>query len=209
MEVRDTPSNTVLWTRRFDEETPRYGFNQASGTLTLVWKLQSKAAKNIIKGDAALSAKMAVMKDKEGDYFFQFVEPKTGKITGQFLLETGEGSFDISDVFAAGDNLIISDTTNRVLIYSISQGKLLQRFFGGHPTINLAENMIVIENESGQLVIYDLTTGAEREKLYFGKPISFVQFNADGKRLFVLTANQTAFIFDATKFASQTTNAVK
>ena len=69
--------------------------------------------------------------------------------------------------------------------------------------------MIAIENEPGQMAIYDLDSGAEREKLYFGKQISFAQFSADGKRLFVLTANQTAFVLDATKFASQTTNAVK
>ncbi len=206
MEIRDTQSNAVLWTRRFDEERPTYGFNQTDGTLTFVWRLQSKAAKHIIKEDTTLSAKMGAMKDKEGDYLFQFVEPKTGKLTGQFLLETGEGSFDISDVFAAGDKLIISDTTNRVLVYSISQGNLLQRFFGGHPTINLEKNIIVIENESGQLAIYNLTTGAERDKLYFGKPISFVQLSPDGKRLFVLTANQTAFMLDTTKFAFQSNN---
>lgn len=209
MEVRDTQSNAFLWSRRFDEERPRYGFNRSHGTLTLVWALQSKAAKNIIRADAALGAKLAAMQEKEGDYLFQFVEPKTGKITGQFLLETGEGSFAIADVFAAGDNLIISDTANRILIYSISSGTLRQRFFGAHATINLAENMIAIENEPGQLTIYDLATGAEREKLYFGKEISFAQFNPDGKRLFVLTANQTFYVLDATKFASQTANAVK
>lgn len=59
------------------------------------------------------------------------------------------------------------------------------------------------------MAIYDLTTGAEREKLYFGKAISFAQFNADGKRLFVLTANQTAFTLDATKFASQSAAGIK
>jgi hypothetical protein len=209
MEIRDTQTNAILWTRRFDEERPRFGLNRAHETLTLVWALQSKAAKNIIKADAALSAKLATMQEKDGDYFFQIVEPKTGKITGQFLLETGEGSFSIANVFAAGDNLIISDTANRILIYSISKGTLRQRFFGGQAAVNPSENMIAIENEPGQMVIYDLESGTEREKLYFGKQISFAQFSADGKRLFVLTANQTAFVLDATKFASQTTNAVK
>ena len=209
MEVRDTQTNAALWTRRFDEERPSYGFNRTHGSLTLAWRIQTKAAKNIIKSDPALNAKLSAMQEKEGDFLFQFVEPKTGKITGQFLLETGEGSFGIESVFAAGDNLVISDTTNRVLIYSIAQGTLRHRFFGGWAMINLPENLIAVENEPGQLAIYDLTTGAEREKLRFGKPISFAQFSADGKRLFVLTANQTAFILDATKFASQTTNAVK
>lgn len=209
MEVRDVKSNQILWTRRFDNERPNYGFNRAYGTLVFAWRVSSKAAKAIIKSDATLSTKMAAMKEKEGDLFFQILEPKTGKISGQFLLETGEGSFGIESVFAAGDNLVINDTANRVLIYSISNGTLRQRFFGGNATVSLSENIIAIENEPGQMAIYDLTSGDEREKLYFGKPISFAQFNADGKRLFVLTANQTAFILDAGKFASGAANQVK
>ncbi|HEX8369723.1 MAG TPA: M48 family metalloprotease [Pyrinomonadaceae bacterium] len=209
MEVRDAQTNGVLWTRRFDDERPRYGFNRKHGTLTLAWQLQAKAAKAIIKSNPALSARLASMQEKDGDYLIQILDPKSGQATGQFLLETGEGSFDIEQVYAAGDNLVISDSANRILIYSISQGNLRHRFFGGYPTLNPAGSLIAIENEPGQLAIYDLASGAPLEKLYFGKPISFAQFNADGKRLFVLTANQTAFVIDADKLASQTTNSVK
>lgn len=209
MEVRDTQTNETLWSRRFDDERPAYNFNKAHGTLIFTWGLQSKAAKNIIKTDAALSAKLAAMQEKAGDYFIQILNPKTGSVTGQFLLETGEGSFSIQNVFASGDNLVISDSENRILVYSISQGTLRHRFFGDYPTINPAGTLIAIENEPGRLTLYDLTSGEEVEKLYFGVPVSYAEFNADGKRLFVLTANQTAFMFDAAKLASQATNPVK
>jgi WD40 repeat protein len=209
MEVRDAQSNEILWTRRFDEERPAYNFSKAHGTLVLIWALKAKAAKNIIKTDAALSAKLLAMQEKDGDYFIQILDPKNGKVTGQFLLETGEGSFYIQNAFASGDNLVIADSANRILVYSVAQGTLRQRFFGSYPTINPAGNLIAIENEPGRLTIYDLNSGAEVEKLYFGVPISYAEFNADGKRLFVLTANQTAFTFDATKLASQAANSVK
>jgi hypothetical protein len=54
-----------------------------------------------------------------------------------------------------------------------------------------------------------LAKGTERERLSFTKPVSIVQFADDGKRLFVLTADQTAFWFDSTKFGSQTSNPAK
>lgn len=209
MEVRDAQTNEMLWTRRFDDERPSYNFNKAHGTLIFTWALQSKAAKNIIKTDAALSAKLAAMQEKDGDYFIQIVNPKTGSMTGQFLLETGEGSFSVKTVFASGDNLIIADSENRILIYSISQGTLRHRFFGDYPTINPAGTQIAIENEPGRVTIYDLNNGEAIEKLYFGVPVSYAEFSSDGKRLFVLTANQTAFTFDTTKLASQAANSVK
>lgn len=209
MEVRDAQTNEMLWTRRFDDERPAFNFNKAHGTLIFIWGLQSKAAKNIIKTDPALSAKLASMQEKDGDYFIQIVNPKTGSVTGQILLETGEGSFSVKNVFASNDNLIIADSENRILIYSISQGTLRHRFFGDYPTINPAGTQIAIENEPGRVTIYDLGSGEAIEKLYFGVPVSYAEFNADGKRLFVLTANQTAFTFDTAQLASQTTNSVK
>lgn len=209
MEVRDAETNQMLWTRRFDDERPAYNFSKAHGTLLFTWALQSKAAKNIIKTDAALSAKLAAMQEKDGDYFIQIVNPKSGSVSGQFLLETGEGSFSIENVFASGDNLVIADSENRILLYSISQGTLRHRFFGNYPTINPAGTLIAIENEPGRVTIYDLTSGEAIEKLYFGVEISYAEFSPDGRRLFVLAANQTAFTFDVAKLASQTTNSVK
>lgn len=120
------------------------------------------------------------------------------------MLETGEGSFDIESITAAGDFLVIGDDENRTLVYSISQGKLVQRFFGSRAAISPIAGLIAVENVPGRLIVYELMSGTERERLSFTKPVSIVQFTADGKRLFVLTADQTAFMFDAAKFGLQT-----
>ncbi|HEX8738139.1 MAG TPA: M48 family metalloprotease [Pyrinomonadaceae bacterium] len=209
MEVRDAQTGATLWTRQFNEETPRYFVSPARETMTLAWELSSKAAKNIIKTDAGLSAKLSAMQEKTGDFFFQILDPKTGKVTGQFLLETGEGSFTVRNATAAGDYLVIADDENRILIYSISQGRLLQRFFGSRATISPTTSLIAIANVPGRITVYDIATGTERERLSFTKNISVAQFADDGKRLFILTADQTAFLFDTSKFGSTAPDSTK
>jgi tricorn protease-like protein len=51
-------------------------------------------------------------------------------------------------------------------------------------------------NELGQIDVYDLKSLEKRNLLTFPYGISAWSFSADGKRLFVLTANQMAYIFD-------------
>ena len=209
MEVSDAQTGALLWSRQFTDERPRYAVHPRENAMALVWSLKSKAAKSIVKSDAALSVRASAMGEKEGDYFIQIVEPKTGKITGQVLLETGEGSFEIEDVQVAGDWLVVRDDTNRVLLYSISEGAVRQRFFGGNAALTASGNLIAIENFPGNVTIYDSINGAERGRLTFKNPISAMIFLAEGKRLFVLTGDQTAFMFDAAKFGSLTANSTK
>ncbi len=48
----------------------------------------------------------------------------------------------------------------------------------------------------GQLAIYDLTSMEKRDQFIFSSPVSLVRFSPEGKSLFVLTANQTAYVLD-------------
>lgn len=202
MEVRDAQSGASLWTRVFDKETPSYYIDPERDTMELSWSVNSQAAKDIIGADPALKAKLATMDEKQGDLLIQLVDPKSGRRKADFLLETGEGSITVDYVRVAGDFLTIEDGQNRILVYSISTGKLLQRFFGGWSTISLATNKIAIQNLPGRLTVYDLVSGKEVGKLSFTKPTTFVRFLDDGKQLFVLTSDQTAFLFDTSKLAT-------
>lgn len=57
-----------------------------------------------------------------------------------------------------------------------------------------------MENEPGKLALYNLAASKETlepvQQFVFRSPASFAEFSADGKRLFVLTAEQTAFVLD-------------
>ncbi len=195
MEVRDAQQGRTLWTRSFSEGTPEYWGSPQHNTLTLAWNLSSKAARSIVKADTALSQRLSALGDKEGDYLLQILDFKTGKLLGQLLIETGKGAFRVNRIITAGDWVVVTDTENRVLVYSLASGQLKQRFFGDRVAVSPADNLLCVENERGQLFVYDLNTGQKRDEFSFSSAISLIQF-ADGKRLFVLTANQTAYLLD-------------
>ena len=196
--VSDAVTGAELWSRDFPREAPRVFVDEYEGTMVFSWAVRSDHAKAEIKADPKLKERLAAMGEKEGDYFIQTVDARTGKAAGTLLVETGKGSFRIADMFAAGDWLVVSDTAKRVLLYSLSSGEQRGKFFGRAPAISKAAGLLSVETERGQLTLFDLATAERRERLDFASPVSLTHFSDDGKRLFVLTADQTAYLLDLT-----------
>jgi WD40 repeat protein len=203
VEASDARTGAPLWSKEFPKESPRVWVDPAGDLVALAWAVKSGAAKAEIKADPKLAQRLAAMKEKEGDYLLQTLDARTGRQTSALLIETGKGSFRVAGVASAGDLLIVSDTENRVLVYSLADGEQKGRFFGGRPAVSKAANLLSVENERGQLIVYDLATMAKRDEFTFNSPVALTRFSPDGKRLFVLTANQTAYVLglDATKQA--------
>ncbi len=202
-EVRFELSNVLdgklVFARDFPKEAPEYFFDSFSGRLIFYWTLGSEVGKARLKEDAALAARAKALGNKDDDYLMEIVDCFAGKTVGTLLLETGKGSFTIESGHSEGDWLILHDSENRILAYSIADGNLRQRFFGSAIAINPSKNQIVVENYPGELTFYDLASGESQRRLRFGTGTSFLRFSLDGKRLFVLDADQTAYVFDADK----------
>lgn len=196
MEVRDAKTMSPVWSTPFPKERPRYFVSPRSETMTLVWPVDSKAASAYIKGNAALTQQLSALKEKQGDYLLKVVDLKNGSALGEFLMETGKGSFRISDVVANGDRVAVSDNENRTLVYSLKSGQQLGKVFGREAAFSNVTNLLCVENKDGILELYDLTSFAKRQRYTFPSRVSLVRFSADGKRLFVLTANQTVYLLD-------------
>ncbi len=196
LEIHDAVTRKMLWTKNFPDEVPKFELNPDSETVSLFWNVNAKAAKNEIKNDPLLREKLKSLGEKEGDYLIQILDANTGKIIGQNLIETGEGSFGIAGVSASGDWLTILDSENRVQIYSLSKGELVWRFFGHKAWINPAKSVALVENIEGQLSIYSLNDGKKIDKLLFTSPVIYVKFSRDGNKLFVLTGNQNYYVFN-------------
>lgn len=209
IEVRDVRSNSLLWSKNYSDEMPGFSFSPNDNTVTFIWQLKSKSAKNEIKKDETLRQTASAMGSKDGDYLAQVFEAETGNPVGQTLIETGKGSFRVREASAAGDWLTFTDTANRVLVYSLKTGELRQRFFGNNVTVNAKNNIAAIGNLSGQILIYDLNSGEKLDEMTFKTPIAFAQFSSDGRKLLVLTTEQEAFLIDATKFSSANNQAVQ
>jgi len=202
-EVRFELSNIldgkIVFSRDFPKEAPEYFFDSYSGRLILYWTLGSEVGKARLKEDASLAARAKALGNKDDDYLMEIVDCFEGKTVGTLLLETGKGSFRIESGDSEGDWLILHDSENRILAYSIAEGNLRQRFFGSATAINPAKNQIVVENYPGELTFYDLTSGDNQKRLTFATGAAFLRFSLDGKKLFVLGGDQTAYVFDTDK----------
>jgi FMN phosphatase YigB (HAD superfamily) len=72
----------------------------------------------------------------------------------------------------------------------------MARWFGYRPQISRNGQRLCIANGRGHLVVYDLQSLKQIDDLYFSNPVSVQYLSEDGKKLFVLTNDQTAFQFD-------------
>lgn len=203
VEMFDARTMQSLWSKPFPKEAPRTWIAPGHQTVTLVWDVSTDAAKSEINADPRLTQQLAKMKEKQGDYFLKILDAQSGNEIGKLLIETGKGSFRIDNIFAAGDSVIITDTRNRVLVYSLSTGEQKGRVFGGYATVSPVSKLLCVENETGKIAVYDLESMEKRDEFSFSNPISMLRFSRDGSRLFVLTIAQTVYILDAASLSKK------
>ncbi|HKS10684.1 MAG TPA: WD40 repeat domain-containing protein, partial [Pyrinomonadaceae bacterium] len=203
VEMFDARTMQSLWSKPFPKEAPRAWIAPDHGTLALVWDVSTDAAKSEINADPRLMQLLAKMKEKQGDYFLKILDARNGNEIGKLLIETGKGSFRVENIFAAGDSVIIADSENRVLVYSLATGEQKGRVFGGYASVSPASKLLCVENETGKIAVYDLESMEKRDEFSFSSPISMLRFSRDGSRLFVLTIAQTVYVLDVSTLSKK------
>ena len=202
-ELKNLLAGKTVWTRDFPKEAPRFNFDSFSGRLILYWRLGSDVGKARLKDDPQLAARANELGNKDDDYLMEIVDAFTGSTVGTLLLETGKGSFFIRYGFSEGNWLVLTDNEHRVLVYSIKDGALRHRFFGSNAAVNPARNQIVVENYPGEVTVYDLDSGDSVARMNFGREVAFLRFTLDGRKLFVLSKEQTAYALDVDRIKVQ------
>jgi hypothetical protein len=148
-----------------------------------------------MEGNAVLKGQLANSKDKEYDLFVEVHELHSGKLLGQVLVLTGKGSFKAVGVVAAGNWLAVSDQSNRVLAYALGEAQPRSRFFGHSPVL-ASSGLLALENEAGEVSIYDVASGEKRQGLTLPAPVAVTRFCAEAKKLLLVTSTQTAYMVD-------------
>jgi hypothetical protein len=207
LDALDIVDQKPLWSRNFPKQGPSVSGSPSSGRVVLIWTANSGGIRDEIAHDARLEALWDKEKPKEGDYLLEGLDSRSGTLVGAAVLHTGNRSYLPESVRAVGDWLVVEDNHNRVLLYSISTGEQLVRWFGNRPEISRNGQRLCLANGRGHLLVYDLGSLKQIDDLYFANSVTAHNFSADGKKLFVLTNDQTAFEFgvpsDAIKAASQ------
>ncbi|MEZ5346563.1 MAG: M48 family metalloprotease [Pyrinomonadaceae bacterium] len=199
IEIKDLFTNSLVWSRNFPESVPRYVFDRRSARMIMYWDLDSKEASAILDSNPDLKRRAERLGDKDGDYLVEIVDAKLNKTIGWLLIETGNGSFRIGEGRSQKDWVTFYDSADRVLIYSLTSGELLQRYFADYAILNGERAQVAIENFPGQVSIYDIRTGDEENSFVFDGDVSFMRFSNEGDRLIVITDSQTVYTFDLRK----------
>ncbi len=206
-ELKDLIQDKIIWSHDFPKEAPEFSFDDYSGRLILYWRLGGDAGKDRLKEIPELQAKADALGDKADDYLVEIIDAHAQKTVGTMLLETGRGSFDIGKGRSERDWLALRDSRGRALIYSIKEGDLAHRFFGDNTAMNPKNNQIAVENFPGEITLYNLDTGARQATFVINGSATFVRFNLEGNKLFVLSDAQSVYAFDLNKIAAKPTHA--
>jgi WD40 repeat protein len=203
----DPKSGTSLWKRNFPKLAPALMSDANSALMLVRWPANSDGAKQEWKADPGMQQKYQASGAGNEDVFVEAIDPKTGKTAGSFFVLTGKQAFRLEVGTGAGNFAAVSDSVNRILVYSLDSGAQTGKLFGRAPNLSPESRLLCAGNESGQLTIFDLTTMAKRDEFVFASPVAMASFVKEGKQLFVLTEDQNVFLLDTSGAPAQTTSA--
>jgi WD40 repeat protein len=201
LDVRDVVTGKSLWTHTFPQGMPRVFIDSGNDTMALAWTMSSKEVQIEIAANPDLAKRAEGKKKDDASVLIEVVDGQTGKYRGGTVVNTNKVSFRLADIFATSDTLLVGDSENRILVYSLATGEQIAKVFGHGAEVSAASGLVVMENETGQILIYDMAKMEKRDELRFNSPIASKQFSGDGKRLFVLTAAQDAYVIDLSSIA--------
>jgi WD40 repeat protein len=189
LEARDYRKNSALWSHRFPREVP--GFSYTSAGILLRWPASADAARDELQRYPELKDRA----EKE-DEFLELMDARSGEVKGSLLLKTNKGSIRVTGISASGDWVAVSTLDRRTIIYSLKDNTEQGHFFGSYPVISPASSLVALENTAMEISTYVLASSSRRANYVFPDPVLLKGFSPDGKRLLVLTSDQTVYVFD-------------
>ena len=116
-------------------------------------------------------------------------------ITSAALAQFGGGPESFDGAYSVGDSLILSKDGVRITILSLLTGGEVARLRGTFSSTSDRTNLLAAA-DLRRLNLYDLRSGAKYNDFLFPENIAYTHFSADGKRVLVLTTNQTVYVLD-------------
>jgi WD40 repeat protein len=196
VDALDLATLNPLWSRNFPKQGPTLDGTSETGKLLMGWKAQAEGLKDEIARDPKLQARWPNDKPGEADYFLEVLNARDGTTLGSVYLRTGKYSFVPEYWNAAGEALIIADNRHRVLLYSSATGEQRAKWFGDRPRLSRHGDRLCLANGRAHLLVYDVKSLKLTNEYFFAEPVMLKIFSEDGKRLLVMTSDQTLFLLD-------------
>jgi len=187
-----------LWKREFSGNAPVPFADSQGQRLVLGWRANTSQGKSAANHNPAARAALKAAKLTDHDSYFEVLDARTGQSLGGALVTAGNGPTTFDSAFSVGDALILLKDSLRVSLYSLGDGQLKGRLVGLRPAASPETQLLALDLGDGRLGIFDLRDGAKLDQQVFPNGLAYLHFSSDGKRLVVLTEQQTAVILDLT-----------
>ena len=155
------------------------------------WPVASGAAHDGLKAFPHLKNSA----EKE-DTFYELLDVKDDAVRSRLLVKTNKYSFRVKSAKVDGDWAAFEVTGDRVLIYCLASGKEQGHVFGHAPAISSVGRVYAVSIGDGEVNVYGLADSELRRSYKFPVSIAYKKLSSDGKRLFVLTRDQTVYVLD-------------
>jgi predicted Zn-dependent protease len=189
--AHDARDYKVRWTREFPGVLPTMAYSRAGKSLTAVFQF-FQGAKDESKLDPDLKQKYAALPNKDDVILIEVLDPASGRTRGSIFVDTANYSFLGNAATSAGDTVLLYDTHNRTLVYSLSSGQQKGKVLGRFRAISAPGDQVLLENGAGEAQLYSTSTLQLLEHYTFPARITHAEFLASGK-LLVLAADQTLY----------------
>jgi hypothetical protein len=196
LDALDMANLNPVWSRSYPKQGPFLAGSPETGQLLMTWRARAEGLKDELTRDPRLQAHWPKDKPAEGDFFLEVLNARDGTTLGSVYLRTGKYSFSPEYWNTAGESLVIADNKHRVLLYSTKTGEERAKWFGDHPKLSRYGDRLCLANGRTHLLVYDLKTLKRTNEYFFAEPVMLKIFSEDGKRLLVLTSDQTLFVLD-------------
>jgi WD40 repeat protein len=205
LDALDMATAKPLWSRSFPKQGPWISGSPSSGKLIFVWNAKADGLRDELAQNTKLKEGWSKESPGDTDFFMEVLNARDGTVAGGIVLRTGKHSFHPEYQEAVADWLVVTDNLNRVLLYSVSTGEQKAKWFGYGPRISRNGARLCLSNGRGHLAVYDLHSLKQISEFSFTNRISGSLFSDDGKRLFVLTNDQTEYVLDVSAESSANT----
>jgi WD40 repeat protein len=204
LEARDATSDQQLWSRNFSKQGPGVFVSASGDRLVFLWPGKSDGMREEMARSRGLVERWKNVSVSDGDVFAEVLNARDGTALSGVVIHTGKYSFTPEHADAVGDSLIVTDNRNRVLVYSLASGEVRQRLFGSQPRLSPDGERLCLANGRGQLALYDLRSLKQTAEFSLAAPVSSHEFSGDGKKMLVLTDDQTVVVLDTNSTDAKT-----
>jgi hypothetical protein len=203
----DSANGKLLWKRAFEvdryTQTPQIKTTPVAYTdpqgdrIVLGWGARTPGGKHAADLSPVAKKVMKEAKVTEHDSVFEVLDARSGKTISVAFVKTDSGPDAFDSVFSEGDWLVLAKDGRRVSVISLSTGAQVAQENGYLPAISSAAGLLSFADNSGHLTVVDLKTPGRQRQYTFPKNVAYSHFSADGKRLLVMTEDQTVYVLRA------------